>query len=230
MTKKKNPTVIIAFVLFIVIFPIATVWFSKTGLDRYKGIRNEMRFLEDSIRVNFEDLTLVYGDALSNASLKGKLILAGFNKDNCLPTLVEEMKAVQAYLSEEDQKKLLFFVHTNQLELSDSLIHAYYITLEIDSSQWKLVNAAMPSRYQIEALEGCATVALMDGRVSRKDKTNNYLKGPLLGDYYNLEERQEVESLLRHMAILMPAKRRKSITYKAEEKLYHSNKDSTNNE
>lgn len=230
MTKKKSPTVTIVFVLFIVILPIATVLFSKIGLDRHKGIRSEMRFLQDSIRVNFEDLTVVDAGRVSNASLKGKLIMVGFNKDNCLPTLVEEMKAIQAYLSEDDQKKLLFVVHTNQLELSDSLIHAYRTTLEMDRTQWKLVNAALPSRYRIEVLEGCATVALMDGRVSSKDKTDNYLKGPLLGDYYNLKEQQEIELLLRHMAILMPAKKRKSITYKAEEKLYHSNKDSIDNE
>lgn len=230
MTEKKNPTAIVAFVLFIVLLPIATVLFSKIGLDRYKGIRSEMRYLKDSVRVNFEDLVVLDGGRLTNASIRGKLVMAGFNQGNCLPALVGEMKGIQQQLSEDDQKKILFVLHLNELNGTDSLIQAYRTQLQIDSSQWKLVSAAAPSRYKIEALEGCATIALLDGRVSRKDKTENYLKGPLLGDYYNLKKQQDIESLLRHMAILMPSKKRKSITYKAEEKLYHSNKDSTNNE
>ncbi len=230
MTRKKSPAAIFAFVLFIVVLPFATVLFSKVGLDRYKGIRSEMRFLQDSVRVNFEDLAVLDGGQLSNVGIRGKLVMAGFDRDNCLPSLVGGMKAIQQRLSKDDQKKILFVLHMNQLELSDSLIQAYRTELQIDSSQWKLVNGAVPSRYRIENLEGCTTIALLDGRVSRKDKTDNYLKGPLLGDYYNLKSQQDTEALLRHMAILMPAKKRKSITYKAEEKLYHSNKDSTNNE
>lgn len=230
MTERKNPTAIVAFVLFIVLLPIATVLFSKIGLDRYKGIRSEMRFLKDSVRINFEDLIVLGGGHLSNASIKGKLVMVGFDQDNCLPTLVKEMKGIQQQLSEGDQSKVLFVLHLNERNGADSLLQVHRNQLQLDSTQWKLVNAAKPNRYQIELLEGCATIALLDGRVSRKDKTENYLKGPLLGDYYNLKKQEDVEALLRHMAILMPAKKRKSITYKAEDKLYHSNKDSTDNE
>lgn len=232
--KEKSPTAIIAFVLFIVVLPIATVIFSKTGLDRYKEIRGEMRFLKDSIRVDFNQVISVDGATLNNGYIRGKLVLTGFANGDCskkVETLVQEMKRVQERLSAEDQRKILFVLHIDPSTLSDSTVGEYRESLGVtDTSQWKLVEGGTPARYQIEEGSTCTTIALLDGRVSRKDKSDNYLKGPLLGDYYKLQEQLDEEALLRHMAILMPAKKRKSIEYKADTKLYHSDKDSTYNE
>lgn len=230
--KKKNPIGAIVFMLFIIILPIATVLFSKFGLDRYKDFRSEMRFLKDSIRVDFDDSRPLDGATLNNPYIKGKLVMAGYHRPSCtenLQGLVEGMKKVQGHLSTDDQKKILFVLHLGAA-LSDSLAMAYRNEWKLDSSQWKLLSNGTMQRYGAEGEVPCSTIALLDGRVSRKDKSDNYLQGPLLGDYYDLNNQDEVGALLRHMAVLMPAKTRKSIEYRAEEKLYHSNQDSTNNE
>ena len=231
--QKKNIVGALIFMLFVVTLPVATIVFSKIGLDRYKDIRSEMRYLKDSIRVDFDALNAPDGATLNNGYLKGKLVMTGFYDIDCKganTTLIQGMKGIQARLEEKDREKILFVIPLNGATLSDSLLTQYRTEWAMDSSQWKWVTNGTPERYKMDPAASCTTVSLLDGRVSRKDKTDNYLSGPLLGDYYDLQNQEDEEALLRHMAVLMPEKKRKSIEYRAEQKLYHSNKDSILNE
>ena len=221
---KKNWLGALIFLTFIAILPVMTVVFSKTGLDKYKNIRSEMRYLKDSTRVDFDALTTHQNAFLGNEMMRGQLIIAGFWTKECqaeVNQLITQVKDLQAQLSKDDQGKLLFVVHTDNFSQDSTWeLQTYLNEWKLDTSSWKFVNGSGKERYQIPNDVGCSTIALLDGRVSRKDSTNNYLQGPLLCDYYDLNQQAEVEKILRHMAVIMPAKQRKKIEYKPEDKLY----------
>lgn len=221
---KKNWLGALIFLTFIAILPVMTVVFSKTGLDKYKNIRSEMRYLKDSTRVDFDALTTHQNAFLGNEMIRGQLVIAGFWTKECQPKvdqLITQVKDLQGQLSKDDQGKLLFVVHTDDFSQDSTwALPTYLNKWKLDTSSWKFVHGNGKSRYQVPNDVGCSTIALLDGRVSRKDSTNNYLQGPLLCDYYDLNEQAEVEKILRHLAVIMPAKQRKKIEYKPEDKLY----------
>lgn len=222
--KKKNPVAAMIFLLFVVGFPVLTVLFSKMGLDKHKGIRSEMQFLKDSIRVDFSQLSTFGGEALINESIRGKLVFAGFWDYTCkdeMGEFIDSLKSLRNNFSKEDQKKLLFVIHTEDFSQDSTWsLEASIAEWEIDTINWKFTKGIDRGRYKMETEHTCFSVAVLDGRVSRKDDSNNYLKGPLLCDYYDLKDVRTVEDLLRHMAVIMPLKQRKKIEWKQEEKLY----------
>lgn len=222
--KKKNPVAAIIFLMFVVVLPIVTVIFSKTGLDKYKGIRSEMQFLGDSIRVDFDHLSTHWNTSLTNESIRGKLVLAGFWDYSCkdkMGAFVDSLKSLQNNFSKEDQKKLLFVLHTEDFSQDSTWsLDAYVDAWQIDTSYWKFTKGIDRTRYKMENEKNCFSIAILDGRVSRKDDSENYKKGPLLCDYYDLKDGEVVKQLLRHLAIIMPAKQRKKIEWKQEENLY----------
>lgn len=221
---KKNWIGALIFLLFVAVLPIMTVIFSKTGLDKYKDIRNEMRFLNDSVRVDFDALTTYQNTTLNNEFIRGQLVIAGYWTQQCdskVEGFINQIKDLQGQLSEDDQGKLLFVVHTDDFSQDSTwALEPYLGKWKLDTSSWKFVEGGAKTRYQMPNGVSCSTIALLDGRVSRKDSTGNYLQGPLLCDYYDLDEQAEVEKLLRHMAVIMPAKQRKKIKYQPAEKLY----------
>lgn len=222
--KKKNPVAAILFLMFVVVLPVVTVVFSKTGLDKYKDIRSEMQFLSDSIRVDFDNMSTFWDARLTNESIRGKLVLVGFWDYRCkeqMGTFVDSLKSLRNNFSKEDQTKLLFAIHTEDFRQDSTWsLDASVTNWEIDTTAWKFVKGVDRGRYKMEADKNCFSVAILDGRVSRKDDSENYKKGPLLCDYYDLKEEETVKKLLRHLAIIMPAKQRKKIEWKQEEKLY----------
>lgn len=230
--NKKNPIAAIVFILFVVVLPIVTVVFSKIGLDKYKDIRSEMPFLKDSIRVDFNQQTVALQAGLSNELIRGKMVFAGFWDQSCateVDELIQGLKEVQANFKEEDQHKMLFVVHFDEKTLAqDSTwnLQSYVDRWKLDTTQWRFTKGASKAAYQLPTTANCQTAVLLDGRVSRKDTTKNYRNGPLLCAHYDLNDQKVVQDLLRHMAVIMPAKQRKKIEWKAEEELYESTPES----
>jgi hypothetical protein len=222
--KKKNPIGAIIFLMFVIVLPVMTVVFSKLGLDKHKGFRGEMQFLTDSIRVDFNNLSTFQNASLTNESIRGKLVLAGFWDYACkdqMGTLVDSLKSLRNNFNTEDQGKLLFVIHTEDFSQDSTWSFEESIaTWEIDTSDWKFTKGIDRGRYNMQTEKNCFSIAVLDGRVSRKDTTDNYKTGPLLCDYYNLKEEIRVQDLLRHIAVIMPKKQRKKIEWKQEEKLY----------
>lgn len=222
--NKKNPVAAIVFVMFVIVFPIVTVFFSKKGLDKYKGIRSEMQFLKDSIRVDFDHLSTYYNSNLSNELVRGKLIVTGFWSAHCqeeMTELVDSLKAFRNNFRREDQGKLLFVIHTDDFSQDSTWSLAPYLDeWKVDTSKWKFAKGISKERYRLKNGNSCSTITVLDGRVSKKDDSGDYKNGPLLCDHYNLKDKEAVEQLLRHMALIMPVKARKKIEYKADEKLY----------
>mgnify|MGYP000179814071 CR=1 FL=1 len=226
--KKKNPVAAIVFLTFVIVLPLMTVIFSKLGLDKHKGFRGEMQFLSDSIRVDFNNLSTFQNASLTNESIRGKLVLVGFWDYRCkdqMESFVDSLKSLQNNFSKEDQTKLLFVMHTEDFSQDSTWsLEESLSTWEIDTSGWKFTKGIDRGRYHMNADnssdKNCFSVTVLDGRVSRKDTTDNYKTGPLLCDSYDLKDEERLKDLLRHMAVIMPLKQRKKIEWKQEEKLY----------
>jgi hypothetical protein len=222
--KKKNPIAAIIFMMFVIILPVMTVVFSKLGLDKHKGIRGEMQFLSDSIRVDFDQLSTFSNASLSNVGMLDKIVFAVSWDYTCkdqMNAVVDSLKAFRNNFNTEDQGKLLFVVHTEDFSQDSTWsLDEYITTWKIDTSDWKFVKGIDRGRYHMETAKSCFSVAILDGRVSRKDDSGNYKNGPLLCDYYDLKDGEMVNTLLRHLAVIMPKKQRKKIEWKQDEKLY----------
>lgn len=222
--NKKNPVAAMVFILFVIVFPVVTVFFSKKGLDKFKVIRSEMQFLKDSIRINFNDLPTYWNAALDNEGIRDKLVVVGFLDRACqqdMDLFVDSLKSFRNNFEQEDRGKLLFVIHLDNFAQDstwslDQMVEKW----DIDTTYWRFLQGIDRERYKIASDYNCSTIAILDGRVSRKDDSGNYKNGPLLCDYYNLDDPNTVEQLLRHIALIMPVKQRKKIEYKAEEKLY----------
>ena len=186
-------------------------------------MRSEMHFLNDSIRVDFDNIELLLQDTLNNKRLKDRLIIAVSWNQQCqgsMVDMIDSVKAVQGYFSEEDNRKMTLLIHVpnffNNSVMLDSCISAW----DIDTSVWKFSNNSFLDQYRFEDISFCSSLVLLDGRVSRKDNTKNYLKGPLLCEQYNLGIVGQKQKLLQNMAVIMPSKQRKSIVFKEDKKLY----------
>jgi len=220
---KKNPVGAIVFCIFVLALPVMTVYFSKSGLDKYKNLRSEMAFLKDSIRISFDDKEVYGGAQLDNEFIKGKLVLVAFWDQSCtanFTTVIDSMKAIQHLLSADDQRKLLFVVQTEDHSQDSTWnVFDYAQDWQLDTMFWKFQKPVDRTAFKIEGKD-CFNIAMLDGRVSRKDESGDYKKGPLLCDYYQINKSEDVQAMLKHMAVIMPAKKRKSIEYKADENLY----------
>jgi len=213
------------FLLFVVIMPLLTIYFSKSGLDTYKEIRNEMRFYKDSLHVNLDKKLTLSGDTLKNELLVERTVLVSFWNDNCKESFgktLQTIEKIKQNFSKEDNNKIVSLIHVGNLTKDSTWSFGQYADQwKIDSSDWFLVTGAVNhATYKINPKEACHSVAILDGRVSRKDDTKDYLKGPILCDNYDLTDTTVVKKMLRNMVIVLPKKDRKRLEFKADKKLF----------
>jgi hypothetical protein len=220
---KKNFMGIFVFIFFIGFLPIATFFFSYFGLDVHKNIKGEMRFHTDSIRINMEGLTSKMGDTLTNTYFVERIAVVGFWQPNCsIDEIVSAMKEQRAAFGKDDQGKIVNIIHRIDNPTPDSTWNPvnYLLKNSLDTNLWKIVDKGDLSAYPWKTKPQCNTLALLDGRVSRKDKTEGYVNGPILADYYDIGLEEEQQKMLRSITIILPKKARKSIEFKADENLY----------
>ena len=221
---KKNRTGALIFCIFVFGLPLLTVFFSKSGLDRYKDFRGEMAFLNDSIRINYDNSALYWDAKLDNEYIKGKLVLASFWNKACqesIEVVIDSLKKVQSQFNREDQKKMLFIVHVDGYNQDSTwALQPYIDKWGIDTSDWKFTMRYNLGNYQLKEDKNCTTVVMLDGRVSKKDDSGDYKRGPLMCSHYNIRDGKAIQQMMKHMAVIMPKKGRKKIVYKADEKLY----------
>ncbi len=222
---RKNPLGFFIFLFFIVVLPLATFFFSKNGLDVYKEINKEMRFHNDSIRIDLDHMAVFNKetDSLRNIDMKSKMILVAFwNKGEDFYSTIQAINKLKAKLNKDDQSKMLMIVHTRGLEADSTWDFMTYVNQwDLDTTECKIVREEGDwERYQFKQKPQSNWVVLLDGRVHKNDDTDNYLKGPILCDLYDLNKEEERQKLLRNMVIILPKKQRKSIEYKADKKLF----------
>lgn len=214
---QKNYWGAAVFLAFVFILPIVTVMFSKTGLDKFKKMKSDITFINDSIRIDLSSLSRSNGDSIKNPSVVNKLIFVVTDQSECgnLDLLLDSISRIRSQFNNEDQFKFVFYYLDHKEYLMDSINHS---SDKIDTSIYTVLNGSID--FKVKDVETCNSVVLLDGRVSRKDKTDNFKKGPLLCDVYDVRKYQDNQRLMEDIALLMPAKQRKSITFEEDEKLY----------
>lgn len=221
--KKKSAFGFFVFFFFIGFLPIATFFFSYFGLGVHKNIKSEMRFFQDSIRINFAGLNTYVGDTLNNADLVEQIAVVAFWEQGCdIQKTVQLLKDQRAAFGAEDQGKMQTIIHRIDNPTPDSTWNATDFMLQnrLDTFGWKILEGVHGEAYPFLKEKKCDIIALLDGRVSRKDKTGGYVNGPILADYYDMTDAIQRAKLLRNITIVLPKKARKSIEFKADEKLF----------
>ena len=201
-TARKNPLTFFFFIVFIIVFPLVTVFFSKSGLDRYRELKSEMNLYKDSIIIDLGSDTL---------ATNGRLVVVGFWEENCkhIDELVQHFKAINLEFTEIDRKKIRFLLHSPDFSQdSTRSLNSYINKWAIDTNRWIFKDRAMIEDYKLkDAAASCSTAILLD------------VKGQVC-DRYNILDKKEREKLMQDMVMVLPKKDRKHIEFRAEEKLY----------
>lgn len=205
------------FVLFIAVFPLATVYFSKSGLDLHKVIKSDMAFHQDSIRINMKDLPTNRG-ALTNNQFyqRSALYIHSLDSTESIRLHRSLFDEVIPLLSEEDKRKIDFIFSMN-----DSLFYAtrrYNWNELIDTAQFYFMDS--PLDIDILHSSDVNTVVLLDGRVSRKEKGDKYLNGPILCDTFNITNKISYDRFMKALVMVLPKGNRKRLEFKSDEKLF----------
>lgn len=215
--EQKNYKGAAVFMAFVFILPVITVMFSKTGLDKFKKMKSDIAYINDSIRIDLSALSSFNGDSIKNTSVVNKLIFVVTDQIECgsLDLVLDSISRIRSQFNSEDQFKFVFYYLDRKGYSMDSFNHVYN---KIDTNVYAVLNG--PIDFKVKDVETCNRVVLLDGRVSRKDKTDNYKKGPLLCDVYDVRKYEDNQRLMEDIALLMPAKQRKTLTFEEDEKLY----------
>lgn len=201
--------------VFLLAFPVASVYLSKSGLDRYKAIKANLKLYTDSIvlpEYYLPELNAPAGQNIYDITLGRACLL------QILPEDISQAKKALDYLKErqdalikEDKERfaIISFVR------SDSNLRArqaFLSQVQADTSNWRLleVPANTWEQTQVELhLQNASpnSILLID------------YKG-YLADVFDLEQEGEDRRLFESLAVLIPKEERKRIEYKSDVKLY----------
>ncbi len=217
--KKTNKIYGILIVVMMAVLGLTVMLMSRAGLQTYKELRAELEVYSDSLKVIDTKFTTHSGAVIHNAAFKGKIVIAHFydpNCENCDDKVWEELKRVQQEYKNKVTRRVQILSHSLS---PDSLAQMNRIlaTHKIDTSNWKLVTTDSSTQmlqllekgYRIEAQKAKATLALLD--------INGYIV-----NYYDASKTEEVNQLMKHIAMIIPAKKdRRKLKYQPEQDLYN---------
>ena len=212
---KSNSKKLLAFIglgLFLLVFPVATVMLSKSGLDKYRAIKSDMALYKDSLFLpvlSLPELNRPQGQVLAEA-IRGRAALLQIHG----PSL-EASEAGAGHM--RDLQKLLHKEHQgNYLLISlfaaedSALIPAFLERHRPDTSHWRIYLAEAEQladlRPKLRLTQGQEVLLLApDTR---------------LCEVYDLKESQNKTRSFQHLGIVLPAQERKSVEYRNDKKLY----------
>lgn len=217
-TQKKKGMYGILIVVIMGVLGFSVLMMSRAGLNQFKALRAELKLYADSLKVIDTKVITHSGAEVANAVFKGKIIVAHFYDASCADCgkdIWTELKRVQTEYKNKTTRRVQFLSHGI---LSDSVPHmqALLKTHDIDTSNWKLITADSNSMqkllsegYRLKPQKAKNTLALLD--------INGYVV-----NYYDANKKEEINNMMRHMAMLIPAKQdRKKIKFERDKPLYN---------
>lgn len=198
--KKRNYLLIFASLLFLVGLPVATVTFSKLGLDKFKSMKADMRLLKDSTLLTQFDAVAIQGDTFSADALRGRLVILHLF-DPANPDFTTLLRTQKQFGSKDERGKVLFF----SMPLQPS---------NLDTAQLLAANTD-PSWYLLPH---------NPNTIAQLKRTNPELlvidpRGYLC-DAYALNNEDEYRHMYATISLLMPKQKRKKYQYRPEADLY----------
>lgn len=220
MEKKQNKKGMYGILIVVImgVLGFSVLMMSRAGLNQFKALRAELKLYEDSLKIIDTKVMTHSGTEVANAVFKGKIIVAHFydpSCGDCGKNVWEQLKRVQGEYKKKTTKRIQILSHALS---TDSVPHMQELlrTYDIDTSNWKLLTAdsnnmaeLLDKGYRLEAQKAKSTLVLID--------INGYLV-----NYYDPNNKEEVNDMMRHMAMLIPAKQdRKKIKFEREKPLYN---------
>jgi thiol-disulfide isomerase/thioredoxin len=215
-SQKKLIFIIFSFVIFplLVIFPLITVYLSSSGLKANKKLKAEMTFYKDSVRIPPNNFLSLYKNIEKNISFfKEKIIVVQFYDNNCkdCDSVWFEMKRIQKEFAKKTKRvQLLTYVLIDEpIDSLKKLIDKY----KPDTSSWEILVSKddmydFLKKLKVDSIKAVKTILLADRR-------------GIIANYYDATKSTEINNLMRHSTMLLPAKEdRKKIKYKREKDLY----------
>ena len=198
----------------LIIFPLLALYMSSSGLYAYKKLKAEMKAYKDSIKVPDATFLSLKNDLEYNiASFSDKVIIAHFyDKDSEYnDTVWSEIKRIQDEFQKKTKRvQILSFI---MKEDSVAALQAILNT-KADTSSWDLmllkdmeINEFL-SALKMDTSKAPYSLTLID-------------RSSIVANYYDSRQREEVNNLMKHATILLPAKEdRRKIKFKREKDVY----------
>jgi len=219
-TNQKQPKKVLFRILslviipLLVIFPLLTVYLSSSGLKANKKLKAEMKFYKDSLRIPGNDFLSLYKNIETNiGAYKEKILVIQFYDKNCkdCDLVWTEMKRIQKEFAKKTKRvQLLTYVLNDEpLDSLKKLIDKY----KPDTSGWEILVSKddmndFVKQLKVDSAKSVKTFVLADR------------KG-IIANYYDALNPKDVNNLMRHSTMLLPAKEdRRKIKYKREKDLY----------
>lgn len=217
-SEKRVIYMILGFVIIplLVLFPLITVYLSSSGLKANKKIKAEMKYYKDSLRIPNNNFLSLYKNIETNRDFYNeKILVVQFYDKDCkdCEKVWSEMKRIQMEFSKKTKRVHLLTYVLNDEESLDSLkIRMDYY--KIDTSSWDILVSKDQEMYEfvkqlkVDSSKANKTIVLADR------------KG-IITNYYNALSKEDINNLMRHTTMLLPAKAdRRKIKYKREKDLY----------
>jgi hypothetical protein len=216
-SSKRIVYLVLTFVIFplLVLFPILTVYLSSSGLKANKKLKAEMKSYKDSIKLpSNEFLLLLKNKETSIDYYKEKVLVMSFYDEDCknCDSVLKEMKRIQNEFSKKTKR-----IHLITFVLKDESLDSLKFLIEkhkIDTLSWDVLipreNQMMDflKQVRVDSSKASATFILADR------------KG-IIANYYNASISSDINNLMRHATMLLPAKEdRRKIKYKREQDIY----------
>jgi hypothetical protein len=215
--NKRLLYLILSFVIFplLVLLPLITVYLSSSGLKANKKLKAEMKLYKDSIKIpSNEFLSFPKNIETNRDSYKEKVLVLHFYDKDCndCQKVWSELLRIQKEFSKKTKR-----IHLLSYVLKDEELDSLSLILKThnpDTSTWEMLVSKDDQIYsflnqiKLDSLNAPHTFILAD-------------RNGIITNKYDARNTEEINNLMRHATMLLPAKEdRRKIKYKREKELY----------
>ncbi|WCL81899.1 AhpC/TSA family protein [Saprospira sp. CCB-QB6] len=215
-SKVKNALIALPLVFVMIVFPLAAVYMSRAGLMNYKERKAQMHYLADSIKLENIHLQDTAGEAYPLNKYEGRVLLLNFYKDGDAENekVWSEMLRVQTEYSKKTTKRLRLLslpVGADSLKM----LKQFWAKNELPDNNWQTLKGR-PDKILNLAVENCKL-----GQDTLGHTLTLVSMDQTLAMHYNALKPEEINRMMEHIALLLPAKKdRKKLRYQGEQELY----------
>jgi thiol-disulfide isomerase/thioredoxin len=213
--KIKKIVLMVLATSTLVIFPLLALYMSSSGLKAYKSLKAEMKAYRDSLQV--PDMTFFSAlneQRISIASVGDKVLIAHFYDPSCkdCDSIWTQLNRVHDEFIKKT-KRVQIFTYALQFD-STAQLKSLISNKKLDTLSWTVLHSPPEQmsdflkKIKLDSTKAPYYFVLIDR------------KG-IIANYYDARKPDEVNNMMKHATILLPAKEdRKKIKFKREKDVY----------
>jgi hypothetical protein len=213
-SKFLKTLITLLVISLLTLFPMFALYMSTTGLKANKSLKSEMKAYKDSIKLPDFVTTSLTNDIKGYLNLTNdKVIVLSFLDLNCKEchSNLSEIKRIQSEFIKKTKRIRIVSILDNTDSLS--IFNTFLKNEKIDTSSWDF--------YKINEKSELLKTFKLNEEASKSIVILIDRKG-IVANLYNLKNREEINNLMRHATMLLPAKEdRRKIKFKRETELYN---------